>query len=842
MVEGPVAGKKIKRRTIRNLITGSVVVLVLFIVAGGGYYLFNSLAEKARKEAEEKLANTVSSLAAPYEKTVNATRKGLQSLAKDTALIELFKQGDTQALESAAAEKREAVPNALNLRFFMPGGYDLETEGDYALGFASIDLLRGIEKDEAASGAEVQKFGSPDEHIVMVEGVKDGEGNLVGLIHLVAGLELFRVPLEKMDPGAGYAELHQSIAGRAVVLGKKGDASAKQGKPVEYSIANSRWGIAYWPKGGAAAVEGSGPGLLAIVIAVLVLAAAGGAVFFYMKKGQPMPGKKKASGVVYQGAVKAIMEGTHPGVEPLIPDLPDTGTKKPPRAASISPGAQVEEAIANNSNAPAAPATGTIDFTAAETPVKATPAPAQEAAPPPVEVSETMFRAYDIRGIVDTDLTAEVVNAIGKAIGSEALAAGQQGIVVGRDGRTHSPKLAEALIQGLQSTGQDVIDIGMVPTPVLYFATHTLEARSGVMLTGSHNGPEYNGLKIVIGGDTLSGDAIMNLYRRIKDNDFSSGQGSLQSIEIITDYIRKITEDIPVALGNAFKIVIDAGNGIAGAVAPQLYRAMGHDVVEIYCDVDGNFPNHHPDPSQPENLADLIAKVGEEQADIGFAFDGDGDRLGVVDGEGNIIWPDRQLMLLAKDVLSRNAGAQIIYDVKCSRYLKVMIESCGGIPLMWKTGHSLIKAKMKEVDAPLAGEMSGHIFFKERWYGFDDALYTGARMLEVLTASQAKPAVVFAAIPEGVSTPELRVKLAESEHGPVMSALLQVANFEDAEISEIDGLRADFADGWGLVRPSNTSPYLVLRFEAESQQVLEKIQNRFRECLLAVKDDFELPF
>jgi phosphomannomutase/phosphoglucomutase len=262
----------------------------------------------------------------------------------------------------------------------------------------------------------------------------------------------------------------------------------------------------------------------------------------------------------------------------------------------------------------------------------------------------------------------------------------------------------------------------------------------------------------------------------------------------------------------------------------------------MYCDVDGHFPNHHPDPSQPENLEELIARVKAEQADIGFAFDGDGDRLGVVDGEGNIIWPDRQLMLLAKDVLTRNAGAPIIFDVKCSRYLKVMIESCGGTPLMWKTGHSLIKAKMKEVKAPLAGEMSGHIFFKERWYGFDDAIYTGARMLEVLTNSKAKPAEVFAAIPEGVSTPELRAKLDESEHAAVMSKLMETANFDDAEIFDIDGLRADFPDGWGLVRPSNTSPYLVMRFEAENQAALERIQGRFRECLLAVKSDLELPF
>ncbi|MDX1555415.1 MAG: phosphomannomutase/phosphoglucomutase, partial [Xanthomonadales bacterium] len=582
------------------------------------------------------------------------------------------------------------------------------------------------------------------------------------------------------------------------------------------------------------------------------------AFFFFKKKGDVVAGgapgkaaKKKENKVVYQGAVKAIMEGAHPGVETLIPDLPAGGKKRPAASANISRGVQTDDAtvIANPNAGAAAPKAAPAQVSPEDifdpgTPGTAAPAEVQETPPPAArtEISEKIFRAYDIRGVVGEELTADTVTAIGKAIASEALAAGQQGIVVGRDGRTHSPELAEALINGIKSTGQDVIDIGMVPTPVTYFATHHLDAKSGVMLTGSHNGPEYNGLKIVIGNETLSGDAIQNLYRRVKESDFNDGHGSVQHIEIVTDYIRRISEEIPVALGNSFKIVVDAGNGIAGAVAPQLYRAMGHDVVELYCDVDGNFPNHHPDPSQPENLEALINKVKEEQADIGFAFDGDGDRLGVVDGEGNIIWPDRQLMLLAKDVLSRNDGATIIFDVKCSRYLKVMIESSGGKPLMWKTGHSLIKSKMKEVDAPLAGEMSGHIFFKERWYGFDDAIYTGARMLEVLTASKSKPAEVFAAIPEGISTPELRVALDESKHAPFMTALMQAASFDDAVISDIDGLRADFPDGFGLVRPSNTSPYLILRFEAESQQSLEKIQNMFRESMLAVMSDLDLPF
>lgn len=841
MVEGPVAGKKLKRRTIRNLTIGGVALVVILVLAGGGYFLFGTMAEKARQAAEEELRNNLEGLATPFVSSINETDAALKAAASDKAVLEALQAGDAQALLDTAASKQPSIPNALRLRLYLPGAYDLEPDDDYGLGFASIDLLRSLEKGGEVPGAEVHKFGSEKEHVVLVASVKSEDASLLGLLHLAADKSLFSKPLESMDAGTGYAELRQSIAGKPVVLGKTGNAALRQGEPVTQDIANSRWEIAYWPEGGAAASEAGGGGMMMIVLLLLVIAAAaGGFYFFKIKGGSEKSDKKKESGVVYQGAVKAIMDGAHPGVEALIPDLPASSGAKP-SAAKISQGVRTDDAtIIANPNAATTPdlsSADAFDITGSEPPA---PEVTEQAAP--AEISETMFRAYDIRGVVGEDLTVDTVTAIGKAIGSEALAGGHQGIVVGRDGRTHSPELAQALIEGLKSTGQDVIDIGMVPTPVTYFATHFLEAKSGVMLTGSHNGPEYNGLKIVIGGDTLSGDAIKNLHRRVMENDFSTGLGNVQNIEIIPDYLRRISEDIPVALGNSYKIVVDCGNGVAGAVAPQLYKAMGHDVIELYCDVDGNFPNHHPDPSQPENLQELIAKVKEEQADIGFAFDGDGDRLGVVDGEGNVIWPDRQLMLLAKDVLSRNQGASIIYDVKCSRYLKVMIESCGGIPLMWKTGHSLIKSKMKEVDAPLAGEMSGHIFFKERWYGFDDALYTGARMLEVLTASKSKPAEVFMTIPEGVSTPELRIKLEESQHAPVMAALMQAANFDDAEISDIDGLRADFPDGWGLVRPSNTSPYLVLRFEAENQATLEKIQTLFRDCLLSVKDDLDIPF
>ena len=459
-------------------------------------------------------------------------------------------------------------------------------------------------------------------------------------------------------------------------------------------------------------------------------------------------------------------------------------------------------------------------------------------------VPPSIFRAYDIRGVVGRTLTADIAHRIGLGIGTEARDRGEQSVIIGRDGRHSSPELAGALVAGLRESGRDVVDIGMVPTPLLYFATHWLQANSGVMVTGSHNGPEYNGVKLIIGGQTLFGDALQAIYRRIVAGDFARGNGGLSSADVRADYIARITGDIaPVASGAGLKVVIDCGNGVAGDVAPQLFRSLGHQVEEMYCDVDGAFPNHHPDPSQPENMEALVAQVKAQGADIGLAFDGDGDRLGVVDSAGHIIWPDRQLMVLAKDVLSRNRGASIIYDVKCSRHLKTVVESNGGVPHMWKTGHSLIKRKMEEMQAPLAGELSGHIFFKERWYGFDDALYAGARLLEIMVRSGMSSQKLFAEMPEGVSTPELRVKLPEDSHQTYMQKLKDNVSFPGAQVIDTDGVRVEFQDGWGLVRASNTSPVLTLRFEADNQAALERVQGRFRHLLQTTADTaLQLPF
>tara|TARA_B100001123_G_scaffold238373_1_gene266969 strand:- start:1964 stop:3373 length:1410 start_codon:yes stop_codon:yes gene_type:complete len=459
---------------------------------------------------------------------------------------------------------------------------------------------------------------------------------------------------------------------------------------------------------------------------------------------------------------------------------------------------------------------------------------------PMTKLPQEIFKAYDIRGIVDKSLTETVTSQIGQAIGTEATLAGDQSVVVGRDGRLSGPSLAAALSAGIRSTGCDVIDIGMVPTPVTYFATYHLETGSAVSITGSHNPPEYNGLKVMINGETLAGDRIQMLRKRIEDQDLLSGNGTHHHESVIDAYTARITGEI--TLQRPLKVVLDCGNGVGGSIAPRLLQKIGCDVIELFSEVDGTFPNHHPDPSQLENLNDLIKTVIATNADFGMALDGDGDRLGVVSGTGDIVFADRQLLLLARDVLSRNPGAEIIYDVKCSRVLPDAIREAGGLPTMWKTGHSFIKAKLKESGAVLAGEMSGHIFFKERWYGFDDGIYAAARLCELLSAQGQTPTAVFKSIPELVSTPELRLEMEEGKHHALVEQLVRSARFPTGEICTIDGIRVDFENGFGLARASNTTPTVILRFEADDQQQLIEIQEQFRTQLLALQPDLKLPF
>lgn len=453
---------------------------------------------------------------------------------------------------------------------------------------------------------------------------------------------------------------------------------------------------------------------------------------------------------------------------------------------------------------------------------------------------DSIFRAYDIRGVVPETLTAETAYWIGRAIGAESLAKGEPNVSVGRDGRLSGPELVERLIQGVADSGCHVSDVGLVPTPALYYAANVLAGKSGVMLTGSHNPSNYNGFKIVIAGDTLANEQIQALHTRLKTNDLTWGEGSIAKVEILEQYATQITSDIK--LQKRLKVVVDCGNGAAGVIAPQLIEALNCEVIPLFCEVDGHFPNHHPDPGKPENLVDLIAKVKEVGADLGLAFDGDGDRVGVVTNTGTMVFPDRLLMLFAQDVLVRNQAAEIIFDVKCTRRLIPLIKENGGRPLMWKTGHSLIKKKMKETGALLAGEMSGHIFFKERWYGFDDGIYSAARLLEILSHRQESAEEVFAAFPNDISTPEINIDVTDESKFSIISALHDAQWGEAAELTTIDGVRVDYPHGWGLVRASNTTPVLVLRFEADTEAELQRIKDVFHAQLKRVAPDLQLPF
>lgn len=462
---------------------------------------------------------------------------------------------------------------------------------------------------------------------------------------------------------------------------------------------------------------------------------------------------------------------------------------------------------------------------------------------PKVPLERTIFRAYDIRGIVGTNLDAGIARLLGEAIGTILVENKLKGIVVGYDGRLSSSTLSAGLIEGLISTGSSVINIGQVPTPLVYFATYQTDFTSGISITGSHNPPEYNGFKIMIDGHTLSGDEIIAIYERIANKSIIKGHipGNVVVKDIVPEYIQYISNDIQV--DRPVKVVIDCGNGVPGAVAPAVLEAIGANVVEaIYCDVDGTFPNHHPDPSDPDNLVDLIQVVKNQDADIGLAFDGDGDRLGVVTANGEIIYPDRLLMLFAEDILRRNPGAAIIYDVKCTGALQGHILRHGGSPVMWKTGHSLIKAKMKETHAEFAGEMSGHFFFAERWFGFDDGIYAAARLLEIIASAPEGVQAIFDKLPKSYSTPELKVEMKEGEPLAFMQKFIANASFEGARINAIDGIRTDWSFGWGLVRASNTTPVLVLRFEADSEQHLVEIKNKFKDQMLAIQDNLILPF
>ncbi|WP_413470253.1 phosphomannomutase/phosphoglucomutase, partial [Pseudomonas sp.] len=699
------------------------------------------------------------------------------------------------------------------------------------MNFAALDMLRRVENGQTPP-PEAYKVGQRW-LVYSAAPLRLSEGEpLHGTLLLAVDLERLLASLPLMPAEIGQIQLIQQFNNTAAqVLAQRGQA---QGTAQTFSTGNPNWTVSFTP-GASLTSPVFSPLLLAIAG---LLALAGAVVGLYLLQNSL---QRRLRGDVQQLSqmLKTLAAGK--AVKAFSLSLPTLdilaqSLARMPRRASEQTTAPAPNAAAASPerNAPRqAPASAMLDPLFQDTDIldidildedqdllgldEPTPMPMQTKAP---TLPADIFRAYDIRGIVGRTLNAETAYWIGRAIGSQSIAQGEPNIAVGRDGRLSGPELAQQLIQGLLDCGCIVSDVGMVPTPVVYYAGHILTGKSAVMLTGSHNPSDYNGFKIVIAGDTLANEQIQALKARIDNNDLISGVGTVEQVDVLASYFKQIRDDI--AMAKPMRVVVDCGNGVAGVIAPQLIEALGCSVIPLYCEVDGNFPNHHPDPGKPENLADLIAKVKSENADIGLAFDGDGDRVGVVTNTGTIVYPDRLLMLFAKDVVSRNPGADIIFDVKCTRRLTPLISGYGGRPVMWKTGHSLIKKKMKETGALLAGEMSGHIFFKERWFGFDDGIYAAARLLEILSQDRRDAEHVFSAFPNDISTPEINIQVTEQSKFSIIEQLQRDGVWGEGNITNLDGVRVDYPKGWGLVRASNTTPVLVLRFEAETEEELER--------------------
>jgi phosphomannomutase/phosphoglucomutase len=759
-------------------------------------------------------------------------------VAKDPQLGRLMVDGSEAERSAKAEELAYLFPASIRVRLLPPGTEEVDLEASPPIGYAALDMLRHSETKDAPPPVEVHMSGTPQQHVNLVRRILDPAGRrIVGHLMVSYSVQELEGALSGREVD-GYLELQQ-VSAAPLVLASQGSPESKTAQvDGQLPVPGSSWRVAYWApvsdRAGDATLimAGLAAGVAALVFALLIW-------LLFRRAGSAL----RQDQAVLLTIVKDMRDGRVRTEYPnRLAELHDT-IELMARAAAVGAAPRPEPVPASaqpaDEVAPAAPRQVVeevdSDLLFDQSALDITRMDVQEEA-----LDSTIFRAYDIRGVVGETLSAETAYEIGRAIGSEAYYRGEQTVVVGRDGRISGPELSEALIEGLKATGRDVKDIGQVPTPILYFAAQQLDANSGVMVTGSHNPPDYNGFKIVLGGETLANDAIQALRRRIESGDLLTGEGSVEQIEALPDYIQRVSADVQLA--RAVRVVIDCGNGVAGNAAPKLLQALGCEVIELYCDVDGNFPNHHPDPSKTENLSDLVQAVQQHGADVGIAFDGDGDRVGIVSSQGEIIWPDRLLMLLAMDVLSRHPGAQIIYDVKCSRHVAEVVAQYGGEPLMSATGHSLIKAKMKQTGALLAGEMSGHIFFKERWFGFDDGLYTAARLLEILANDQRSSSEIFAALPDSMNTPELTVPMAEGEPTRFMEKLLDVAHFDNASVITIDGMRVEFDDGWGLVRASNTTPSLVLRFEARDELALSRIQDEFRRVMLQADPSLSLPF
>jgi len=814
-----------------SLLTAVAVSMIL--VAGGSvYWVSKAKIAQARQDSGIAIANAA---ALALSQQIDLLNRTLNKMAQDPEVLIAATRADPVLLTTVAARLEKYFPDALRIRLLLPGVSELDEKNAPRMGFADLDMVRETFNNNQSPG--IQGYEGADRHLAITTRIMQNN-RVVGVILASLSYDFFNKSVQAAAVKNGIIELNQG----KLVLGTSGErVGTGETETVQTKVANTDWQIHYHYTTGSNLAEIT---LITSIIFVPVLLTLLTFLFGYRRlSGLLMQDLNNVLNVCKdimthkpQGSYPVNLTETTAVIAALLKFKRMLEPGKAPAKYDIfdePPEYDVNEHFMDEDNFMANHVKEAIEQPESmEFPGKLKK----------FDEMDAIFRAYDIRGIVGKTLTMERVYDIGRALGTDAKVHGCNTVVVGRDGRTSSPVLAQALAQGIALTGCNVLDIGMVPTPMLYFVVQHTEGRSGVMVTGSHNPADYNGLKMIINGETLAGERIQQIRQCIARQGYAGGEaGTIKNNDgYANEYIGTICEDIHIA--RPMLVVLDCGNGVAGELGPVLLQRLGCEVVELYCDVDGTFPNHHPDPSKPENLVELIASVKHYKADLGIAFDGDGDRLGVVDSNGNIIWPDRQMMLFAKDVLARNPGSEIIYDVKCSRHLADQITKYGGKPVMWKTGHSFMKAKLKETGAALAGEMSGHIFFNDRWLGFDDALYSAARLIEILSKDMRSSAEIFAGFPDSINTPELNLALEEGESVIFMDRMFAEANFTGGKITAIDGMRIDFSNGWGLVRASNTTPSLVIRFEADSKEALLGIQDQFRQLMKKIKPDLVLPF
>ncbi len=844
------------------LTPGIFPALIALIVASALVYLALSSNPQGREHLQHAWGSSQASSVAQALKQIDAET---QAAARDPSLVQALQSGNPSLIEEAQSQLRFR-DGVLGARLNPLGMSDIDTKGAMPVSFSTLDML-----NKAAGGEDpVPEARAVGERWMIYSAAplrSDPAAAVSGTLLLAFDPQRLLNALPALPESRGRIRLIQQFGnGPEQVLLQRGEADGAKPQRLDTGYAN--WKLEFTP---GPALDFSPPWVL-LTLAVLV-ALAGVLLGLYLNEralqrhicadvrqlDQLLQELSSGKAVKPFGLGLPVLNGLARRLACFSPSLQQAATENVDKKDESGPAPGYKITDLKNSSASASgsrSATGGAwtdplfqdtdildidildenqDFLRSEhPPVMSSPASVAPKFP------DDIFRAYDIRGIVGDTLSAETAYWIGRAIGSESLAQNEPNVSVGRDGRLSGPELVQQLIQGLHDSGCHVSDVGLVPTPALYYAANVLAGKTGVMLTGSHNPKDYNGFKIVIAGDTLANEQIQALHERIKTGNLTSAKGSITKVDILDRYFKQIKDDIVMA--RKLKVVVDCGNGAAGVIAPQLIEALGCEVISLFAEVDGNFPNHHPDPGKLENLQDLIAKVNETGADLGLAFDGDGDRVGVVTNKGNVVYPDRLLMLFALDVLKRNPGADIIFDVKCTRRLTPLIQKHGGRPVMWKTGHSLIKKEMKKSGALLAGEMSGHIFFKERWFGFDDGIYSAARLLEILSQESQSAEDLFETFPNDISTPEINIKVTDTTKFSIIEALEKDAQWGDAKLTTIDGVRVDYPKGWGLVRASNTTPVLVLRFEAETEAELQRIKDVFHAELKKVAPDLQLPF